>query len=310
MADLHLAVVDLNDLQSADPARRADATRVLGEALETWGFVAITGHGVPTELLDDCYAAAREFFALPDEVKARYEHPETGRQRGYTGFGIEHAKGTGVADLKEFWQLGRALTPETAAAGMPANIAPDAHPTFGARTEALFEAVDTFASVLLAAILAHLGATDAGLLDAVRAGNSVLRVIHYPPVGAEAPEGAVRSAAHEDINLLTVLPASTEPGLELLDKSTGTWRALQTPPGVMICDTGDIMQRMTGGRLRSTTHRVVNPPGARNVPRFSMPFFCHPRPDWPIGVQDDGTTLTAGAFLRQRLVENGVLPPS
>jgi isopenicillin N synthase-like dioxygenase len=308
MADLHLAVVDLADLQSSDLDRRREAVRVLGEALETWGFVAITGHGVPTALLDDCYAAARAFFALPGEVKARYEHPETGRQRGYTGFGVEHAKGTGVADLKEFWQLGRTLTPDLAASGMPANVDPDAHAAFGPLTAELFAAVDRFASVLLGAILEHLGAPDDGLLDAVRAGNSVLRVIHYPPVGPEAPEGAVRSAAHEDINLLTVLPASTEPGLELLDKSDGTWRALQTPPGVMICDTGDIMQRMTGGRLRSTTHRVVNPPGARNVPRFSMPFFCHPRPDWPIGVTEEGATLTAGAFLRQRLVENGVLP--
>lgn len=311
MSDLDLPVLDLSTWR--DAASRHLFVAGLGDALERWGFVAITGHGIPADLLARSYATAADFFAQPDATKRASERPEIGRQRGYTGFGVERAKDAAVADLKEFWQLGRTLPDDHPMAGdhaIPANLHPATPAGFADTMDDLFRALDGFANELLAAIALYLGLQPATLVGPVREGNSVLRVIHYPPIGEDAPEGAVRAAAHEDINLLTVLPASTAPGLELLDKS-GTWRALQTPPDVMICDTGDLMQHLTGGRLPSTTHRVVNPPGARTQARFSMPFFCHPRPDWEIRpISGDAAPITAGAYLRQRLIENGVLAPS
>jgi len=311
MAELALPVVDLRDARSEDPDARARFVATLGHALATWGFVAVTGHGVPEALLDETYAAAAAFFDQPGPAKARWEFPDTGRQRGYTGFGIEHARDTAVADLKEFWQLGRDLGAEHplhADGTLLRNVVPAEHDRFHALTTDLFAALDGFAMDLLDAIARYLGLDADTLVQATRVGNSVLRVIHYPPLDAAAPPGAVRSAAHEDINLLTVLPASTQPGLQLLDKETGAWLSITTPPNVMICDTGDIMARLTGGRLKSTTHRVVNPPSADNVARYSMPYFCHPRPDFVIDPGDGGTSpLTAGAFLRERLIANGVL---
>lgn len=311
MAKLALPVVDLRDARSDDADARARFVSTLGHALETWGFVAVTGHGVPETLLTQTYAAAAAFFAQPTESKARWEFPETGRQRGYTGFGVEHARDTAVADLKEFWQLGRDLGadhPLHRDGTLLRNVVPASDAPFHTLTTALFTALDGFAMDLLDAIARYLDLDADTLVEATRVGNSVLRVIHYPPLGSEAPVGAVRSAAHEDINLLTVLPASTQPGLELLDKESGAWLSITTPPNVMICDTGDIMARLTGGRLKSTTHRVVNPPSADNVARYSMPYFCHPRTDFVID-HGEGTAepLTAGAFLRQRLIANGVL---
>jgi isopenicillin N synthase-like dioxygenase len=311
MAELALPVVDLRDARSADASARERFVQTLGHALETWGFVAVTGHGVPPDLLDATYAEAAAFFARPAVEKAQWEFPSTGRQRGYTGFGIEHARDTAVADLKEFWQLGRDLGvehPLHADGTLLRNVVPDTAEAFHRRTTALFAALDAFAMDLLDAIARYLGLDADTLVDATRVGNSVLRVIHYPPLRHDAPPGAVRSAAHEDINLLTVLPASTQPGLELLDKESGAWLSITTPPNVMICDTGDIMARLTAGRLKSTTHRVVNPASAANVARYSMPYFCHPRPDFVID-PGDGTVpgLTAGAFLRERLIANGVL---
>lgn len=311
MTALDLPVVDLADWRSADPDARARFLSVLGDALETWGFVAVTGHGVPVALLDEAYATAARFFAQPDAVKARLEHPEIGRQRGYTGFGVEHAKDSDKADIKEFWQTGRELPDDHPArlAGQPANVWPETPSRFRAVFSDLYARIDAFANELLEAITLHVGMDGSPLLDAVRVGNSVQRIIHYPPLSAGVPEGSVRSAAHEDINLLTVLPASTQPGLEVLDKATRTWRAVVTPPDVMVCDTGDILQRITGGRLPAITHRVVNPPQSANVARYSMPFFCHPRPDYLLPPsQAGGEPITAGAFLRERLIANGVLP--
>jgi isopenicillin N synthase-like dioxygenase len=308
MSALDLPVVDLRDC--LDPARHPAFVQALGAALETWGFVAITGHGVPADLLADGYRLAAELFARPDAEKRRWEDPAIGRQRGYTGFGVEHARDHDVADLKEFWQIGRTLPPEhplRVAGVLPVNKHPEHPAAFGPTVDRLYEAMDALANTLLGAIAEHIGLDAGALVDAVREGNSVLRVIHYPPIGPDAPEAAVRSAAHEDINLLTVLPASTQPGLEVLDKQ-GVWRPVQTPPDVMICDTGDIMQRLTGGLLPAVTHRVVNPPNSREVARYSMPFFCHPRPDWVIQpMRGEAAEITAGEFLRQRLIENGVL---
>jgi isopenicillin N synthase-like dioxygenase len=308
MDTLDLPVVDFSDFHGPN---RATFVAELGSALERYGFVAVSSHGIDVEVLREAYATARAFFALPAEVKRQYEDAATGRQRGYTGFGVEHAKDSKVGDLKEFFQVGRQLPedhPLVLSGGMPRTPWPSEVSEFERVFSGLFARFDAFANDLLEAICEHLGLEHDSLGRAVAGGNSVNRIIHYPPVDGDAPRGAVRAAAHEDINLLTVLPASTEPGLELLDPSSNTWRAVYAPPNVMVCDTGDIMQRLTSRRLPATTHRVVNPPGSANVARLSMPFFVHPRPDWVIeSVDGDAPPITAGAFLRERLVANGML---
>lgn len=308
MASLDLPVVDMTHIHSA--AHPAFVEK-LGGSLERYGFVAVTGHGIEPALLNEAYAQAELFFALPDEEKRTYEDAARGRQRGYTGFGIERSKDSSVADLKEFWMVGRRLGAEhplVTSGLMLDNTFPTQPTGFAEVFSELYDRLDAFANQLLAAICEHVGLDVEELLGAVAEGNSTNRIIHYPPVGESTPPGAVRAAAHEDINLLTVLPASTQPGLELLDRSTGEWRAIVTPPDVMICDTGDIMQRLTSGRLPATTHRVVNPVGTRNVSRLSMPFFVHPRPDWVIrSAKGDAPPITAGAFLEQRLIANGVI---
>lgn len=299
MTALDLPVLDLAD-RAADP-RAFDAA--LCDVLGRWGFVALRGHGLDPALLAEAYRLAAELFARPGAWKRAHEHPATGRQRGYTGFGVEHARDARVHDLKEFWQIGRG--PGDAAPGLPANVWPDDLPGFRPTFEALFQAFDRLAAAMLRAVAAGTGLDADAVVAGTIGGNSVLRILHYPPIRPTDPPDAVRAAAHEDIDLLTLLPASTHPGLELLDRD-GTWRSLVTPPDVVIGDTGDMLQRLTGGRIPSTTHRVVTPPGLGDRPRFSMPFFHHPRPDFVLGAED-GRPLTADDFLRRRLVEIGVL---
>lgn len=310
MSDERIPVVDLREYKGGG-AGRDRFVRVLGEGLERFGFVAVTGHGVSPALLDRAYTVARDSFALPDAVKRACETPGNGRQRGYTSFGVEHAKDSPLPDLKEFWHIGRALPPDHPLArsgDVPPNVFPDALPTFGPTFLDLFTALEGFALELLDAVGDYLALPNGFFRDITRDGNSVLRVIHYPDVTgtpAAAP-GAIRSAQHEDINLMTVLPASTRPGLELMTRE-GRWIPVDTPPDVMVCDTGDMMQRFTGGRLRSTTHRVVNPEGSDGG-RLSMPFFLHPHPEWVIASMKPGYAppITARDFLFERLREIGV----
>ncbi len=302
-----IPVVDLRDY--ADPARREAFVRTLGEGLERFGFVAVTGHGIPSELIDRAYDVAGGLFRLPEAVKRRYETPENGRQRGYTSFGVEHAKDQPIPDLKEFWHVGRRLPADHALARsgeVPPNLHPEELPAFGETFDALFSNMEAFANALLVAVAEYLGQDAAYFRDMVKDGNSIVRVIHYPDMGDAMPAGAVRAAQHEDINLLTVLPVSTRPGLELLTRD-GEWLAVQTPPGVMVCDTGDMMARLTSGRLPATTHRVVNP-GGSDGGRLSMPFFLHPHPDHVLVplFGGDAPPVRTKDFLRRRLEEIGV----
>ncbi|TNE84575.1 MAG: isopenicillin N synthase family oxygenase [Deltaproteobacteria bacterium] len=300
-----IPVVDFRDFH--DPAKREAFIRTLGEGLEAFGFVAVTGHGVDEDLLDRAYATAERTFALPSEVKRQYEDPANARQRGYTAFGVEHAKDQPIGDLKEFWHVGRELDadhPLARSGDIPVNHFPAEEPAFQGTFLELFDALEYFAHSLLAAVGEYLELPEGFFKEMVHDGNSVLRIIHYPDV-PDAEPGAVRAAQHEDINLMTVLPASTRPGLELLTRE-GKWMAVQTPPGVMVCDTGDMMQLLTGGRLPATTHRVVNPDNADGG-RYSMPFFVHPHPDrrlTTLGSDEQGPTTRD--FLLQRLRENGV----
>ena len=306
--------------------KRAHATRkALGAAYEKYGFVILRNHGVSDALIQRSLECAKQFFALPAEKKMEYHLADAGGARGYTAFGVETAKGSTSHDLKEFWHLGRDLPPghrfETQ---MPPNVRVE-EGDFSETTRTVFKELDALGGRVLEALAVHLGQTRAFFADKVDEGNSILRVIHYPPLvppsmtEAEAEAalrergGHVRAAAHEDINLITLLLGADEGGLQLLRRD-GRWMEVNPPPGCVTCNIGDMMQRLTNHRLPSTTHRVVNPPASRaKIPRYSMPFFLHPNPDFvietlPTCVSEQYPNrypepITSDEYLQQRLRE-------
>jgi isopenicillin N synthase-like dioxygenase len=303
-----VTTLSLTDFTHGDPATRTRFEADLLAGLKECGFIILTDHGVPVDLLDRAYGLAAEVFALPREEKTR----SAGGMRGYTPFGTEHAKGSALPDLKEFWQVGREV-PDGAPYDpvFPPNIWPAALPEFEPVFSALFAALEETGRVMLQALAPGLGLEREHFDRLIAGGPSLLRVLHYPPVGPDVPAGAVRAAAHEDINFITLLVAARGAGLELLDRH-GNWLPVETPPGNLIIDSGDMLARLTNGVIPATTHRVVNPVGP-NVDRYSMPFFLHPRnevslapvasclgdgPKWPV--------MTAGEYLRERLGEIGM----
>ncbi len=305
--DRETPLVDFRAYAAGGSTERAGFVDAVGRALETFGFVSVSGHGVPEALVAAAYGAARALFALPDELLRRYERPEIARQRGYTPLYRERAKDGIGADLKAFWHVGREPSPGLDAhPALPPNTFPDdLMPAFAPAMRALFGALEGFALALLDVVALYLGVEARTFRDLTRDGNSVLRVINYPDLDGPPPVGAVRAAAHEDINLLTVLPAATRPGLELLTRG-GEWLSVNAPPGVLVCDTGDMMQLLTGGLLPATTHRVVNP-DASDGGRLSMPFFLHPHPDALLTpLRGEGEGKRAHDFLLERLVANNV----
>ncbi len=280
----------------------------LGRSFAETGFAVVRDHGIETRLIGDAERAMQAFFAMPVKAKRRYHVPGTGGARGYTPFGSEHAKGAGVHDLKEFWHVGRELPPgDPLEPFMPRNLWPDEVAGFREASLALFAAFETAGARVLEAVALSLGLERQFFVPSVEQGNSVLRYLHYPPVAA-ADDGAIRAAAHEDINTITLLLGAEEAGLELLSRA-GDWLAVSPPLGALVVNVGDMLQRLTGGRLRSTTHRVVNPvgEGARRS-RYSMPFFLHFRPDFVIAPMQGGeAAITAHDFLQQRLREIGLV---
>ncbi len=257
-------------------------SRDLGRAFERYGFAVLTDHPLPQPMLDEALGCTKAFFALPDDDKRRYHITGGGGARGYTPFGIEAAKGAAERDLKEFWHVGRELPPgDRYRQWMRDNIWPDdALPGFRPALEALYGSLDDLGTRVLRAIARHLSLPDDWFDDKVEHGNSVLRLLHYPPVPADAP--GVRAGAHEDINVITLLLGAEEAGLQLLDRD-GRWLPIEAPPGSVVVNVGDMLQRLTNGVLRSTTHRVVNPPPERRgVSRYSTPFFLHFNPDFMI----------------------------
>ncbi|WP_199556041.1 isopenicillin N synthase family dioxygenase [Sandaracinobacteroides hominis] len=282
----------------------AEAARRLGDSFRRTGFAVIEGHGIPDDGIEAAKAAARACFALPEAEKRRYHQAGGAGQRGYTPFGVETAKGATLSDLKEFWHVGRDL-PEghRFSATMPPNIWPDdSVPEFRPAMQALFAALDTAGRRVLRAIAVHLNQPADFFDSPVQDGNSILRLLHYPPVSPDAD--AVRAGAHEDINVITLLLGAEEAGLELLSRD-GEWLAVPVTPGSLVVNVGDMLQRQTGRQLPSTTHRVVNPaPERRHLSRYSMPFFLHYRPDWLIEpFVGDEPPITAHDFLLQRLAE-------
>lgn len=287
--------------------------RDISAAYERYGFVVIRGHGIAPELTRDFLATYQAFFALPEAAKRRYHVRGGGGARGYTPFGIETAKGATHHDLKEFWHIGRELPAGHAFARyMAANIWVDEVPRFKALSLEMFAAFDAMGRALLRAIARSLGLADDWFESTVNLGNSVLRVIHYPPLPA-TPTESVRAGAHEDINAITLLMGAEEPGLQVLTKQ-GQWLAVNPEPGSLVVNVGDMLQRLTNNLLRSTTHRVINPPRERaSFARFSMPYFLHFNPDFLIDTLPGCISsarpnaypepITADDYLQQRLRE-------
>jgi isopenicillin N synthase-like dioxygenase len=287
-------------------------TEELGGSFARFGFAVISDHGIPQDRIDKALAAAKKFFALPEADKLKYKLP-VGGQRGYTPFGVETAKGETNYDLKEFWHVGRDLPPGHRYRNhMADNVWPDAevaefHETVGW----LYGALDAMGLKVLEAIACYLGLERQFFVPTVDFGNSILRLLHYPPVPKEGPH--IRAAAHEDINVITLLLGAEEAGLEVKDHD-GRWIAINPPPGALVCNIGDMLQRLTNHRLPSTTHRVVNPaPERRGFPRYSTPFFLHFNSDYLIKTLPSCVDaqhpdrypqpITADAFLQERLRE-------
>jgi isopenicillin N synthase-like dioxygenase len=309
-------IADLSSVPSVSLASSASDpegfAQAIGQSFERFGFAVVADHGIPADLIARVEAAGKAFFALPEAVKRRYLVEDGMGQRGYTAFGVETAKDAKEADLKEFWHVGRELPPgHPYAAEMPANLWPDEVDDFRAANQALFAAFDAAGLRILSAIARYLG-LDAHFFDeTVRDGNSILRLLHYPPVSADAP--GIRAGAHEDINAITLLLGAEEGGLELLDRG-GRWLAVAIRPGELVVNIGDMLERLTNDRLPSTSHRVMNPPPERRGDaRYSMPFFLHFRPDYLIETLAQTITpdrpdkypqpITANEFLLQRLRE-------
>lgn len=291
-----------------DAASRAAFSEDLYRGLREYGFFTLADHNVSPDLLEQAYDLSARLFALPEATKRQY----AAGMRGYTPFGVEHAKDNAKPDLKEFWQIGHDPSPDAPAdEPFPANVWPAEVAEFEDVFIRLFAALNETGQILLRALAPNLGLPETWFDAKVKYGTSLLRVLHYPPVAGDA-DGAVRSAAHEDINFITILVAAKGAGLQLLDRD-GTWLPVETAPKNLIVDSGDMLQRLTNGVIPSTTHRVVNPDGAENVSRYSMPFFMHPTLATPLDVLPsclgDGAKyppITAGEFLHERLKAIGL----
>jgi isopenicillin N synthase-like dioxygenase len=310
-----IPVVNLSDFVNGTDASKRHFVNELGKAFEDVGFVAVKGHGVPQELIDAYYDVVQKFFALPTETKRKYEIPELAGQRGYTSFGKEHAKGSDAPDLKEFWQMGQIVEGED----MPAEHYPDnvrvaELPQFYDLGIQLFKSFETSGRHLLQAIGIYLEIGEFYFDRHVHNGNSILRAIHYPPI-TEEPKNALRAEQHEDINLITLLVGASADGLQLLNR-LNIWIDITAPEGSIVVNVGDMLQRLTNNKLKSTTHRVINPPKEKwDTSRFSIPFFMHPRSEMPLSCLPGCVTerhplayqpITAGDYLNERLIEIGL----
>lgn len=309
--------MSLKDLKSGDAEKKAKVVESLGQAFEKIGFAIISDHGIDQQLIKKVYQKHKEFFQLPQDQKLKYFKSDLGGQRGYTPFGVEHAKDSGAPDLKEFFSWG----PFEAPADLyPPNITVNEDPELNQLSAALYSQFQSEASSILSAISSYLSLPEDFFVDKIRNGNSILRSLHYPPI-LTPPNSSIRSAAHEDINLITLLVAASAEGLEVLN-TAGEWIPVPIPESEdyseIVINVGDMLQRLTNGKLVSTTHRVVLPyDQSRWVhPRYSMPFFTHPRPEISLRCVDSCvdeahprkySDIAAGDYLVQRLREIGLI---
>ncbi|GAA0705091.1 isopenicillin N synthase family dioxygenase [Dokdonella soli] len=300
------------DIRRYDTDRAAFVAE-LGAAYREWGFVGIRGHGIAQSLIDGAYEAFRRFFALPAEVKMKYHVKGGGGARGYTPFGVETAKDSRYPDLKEFWHVGREIPRDSQYADVMApNLWPAEVPDFREYGYGLYEALDALGSRVLRALALHIDLPETYFDDKTNFGNSILRPIHYPPITApDIPN--VRAGAHEDINLITLLVGASAQGLEVRSHA-GEWVPFTADADTIVVNIGDMLQRLTNHLYPSTTHRVTNPPGENaRKPRYSVPFFLHPNPDFLIDVLPSCVDaanpsrypqpITAHEYLQERLRE-------
>lgn len=310
-----IPTVDLADFTSGDPVRKADFVQKIGKAYEEFGFVAVVNHGIPNELIQRLYDNVQKFFALDTDTKLHYEDRNIGGQRGYTAFGREHAKGFDSPDLKEFYHWGQMVEDDDPIKKeYPNNLHVNELPTFNESLIDAYRAFEASGKNILASLALFVGLPENYFDDKIHHGNSILRAIHYPPITQE-PKKAIRAEQHEDINLITLLVGASAEGLQLLTRQ-GVWRNINAGPGEIVVNVGDMLQRLTNNRLRSTTHRVVNPPRELwHTPRYSIPFFLHPRSDMDLTCLQSCITqdnplhyepITAGEYLDERLREIGL----
>lgn len=310
--------LDLADFTSGDAARRARFVRQLSDAYQNIGFIALRNHGLSDELTQKLYAATKTFFALPDEVKQQYEVPELAGQRGYVGKGKEHAKGRNTGDLKEFYHVGQEVTDnDPIKEEYPDNIFPEEVAEFREVTLEAYRKLEAAGKQVLKAIAINLGLEEDYFDEKVHNGNSILRPIHYFPIEDpdSVPADAVRAAEHGDINLITLLMGASADGLQVLRRD-GKWIPITALPEQVVVNVGDMLARLTNNKLKSTIHRVVNPPRElMNTSRFSIPFFMHPRSEMDLTCLESCIDAqnpkaypdaTAGEYLNERLVELGL----
>jgi isopenicillin N synthase-like dioxygenase len=310
--------LDLAEFLSDDPARKQRFVQDLGNAFNQIGFVAIKNHGLSDALVENLYAVYKRFFELSTNVKQQYDIAGLAGQRGYTGKGKEHAKGRSTGDLKEFYHTGQEVTDgDPIRSEYPDNIFPVELPELREVSLEAYKTLETAGKNMLRAIALYLGLEETYFESRVNNGNSILRAIHYYPIENpdEVPAGAVRAAEHGDINLITLLMGASAEGLQILRKD-GQWIPVTALPEQIVVNVGDMLERLTNNKLKSTIHRVVNPPREKmGNSRYSIPFFMHPRSEMdltclPSCIDEDHPKqypdITAGAFLDQRLAEIGL----
>lgn len=310
--------LDLANFLDGNEGQKSRFIEELGQAYNNIGFVAIRNHYLSNDLQDKLYRSIRRFFALPDEVKQKYEDPELAGQRGYVGKGKEHAKGRSTGDLKEFYHIGQVVEGhDPIKKEYPENVWPDEVPEMKEYGIEAYKQLERTGVEMLRAIAIYLDLEPDYFDQKVKNGNSILRPIHYYPIEnpEEVPEDAVRAAEHGDINLITLLMGASAEGLQVLRRD-GKWIPITAMPDQLVVNVGDMLERLTNKKLKSTIHRVINPPKEyMKTSRFSIPFFMHPRSEMNLNCLDNCINednpkqfedITAGAFLNQRLAEIGL----
>jgi isopenicillin N synthase-like dioxygenase len=318
MATVNIPRLDLNDYIKGTEAQRKAFSDGIGKAFNETGFVTITNHGMSKELMAELYVEVKKLFDLEEQIKKKYEIVELAGQRGYTSKGREKAKESNTPDLKEFWQLGQFVEGEIMSKEeYPDNILVEELPRFNEITKEIFKKLEYSGTYILRAIAVYLGLDEFYFDAKIKNGNSILRGIHYFPINnpdSLAPD-AVRAGAHEDINLITLLIGASADGLEVLTRD-GDWHPIKAQADDIVVNVGDMLQRLTNNKLKSTTHRVVNPPRElMSTSRYSVPFFLHPRSEMSLACLDSCINnenpkayddYTAGQYLDERLREIGL----
>lgn len=310
--------LDLAHFTSGTAEQKAAFVQALGDAYNNIGFVAIKNHGLTDEMTAELYATIQKFFRLSDEIKQKYEVPELAGQRGYIGKGKEHAKGRSTGDLKEFYHIGQHVTDnDPIKEQYPDNIWPKEVPELEAIGLKVYKTLEAAGVKMLQAIALYLGLDEHYFDNKVHNGNSILRPIHYFPIENPdaVPADAVRAAEHGDINLITLLMGASADGLQVL-RNDGKWIPITALPDQVVVNVGDMLSRHTNNKLKSTIHRVVNPPREKmGTSRFSIPFFMHPRSEMDLTCLENCideehpklySDITAGEFLEERLAEIGL----